>query len=57
MPECRWGDCSITKEYTCCFECPKEVFENCNTEGWVCEKIIDRVVDRESYESCPHYND
>lgn len=57
MPECGWGECSITKEYTCCFECPEEVFEKCNSEGCICDKIIDRDVDRKSYESCPYYED
>lgn len=57
MPECGWGECSITKEFTCCFECTEEVFEKCNSECCVCDKIIDRDVDRESYESCPYYDD
>lgn len=54
---CRCGDCCTTEEYTCCFECPEEVFEKCNSEECVCYKIIDGDVDRGSYVSCPYYDD
>ena len=55
--KCSFDDCSITCDYTCCFECSSSRFEECQGKEYICEKISDGTVDRSCYKLCPHYDD
>lgn len=49
------GECSITKGYTCCFECSETHIEECRDMGITCEAMERGERDKNNYKCCPEY--
>lgn len=56
MGKCADGDCRITKNNICCFECAKERLEECKGKECTCDAVEDGEVNRDNYIHCPYYN-